>query len=1645
MARPTRSHVRLITAGFLSAAMAAALVACWSGTPADAQAAPLGADPAPFTSITVHTSPSYGGADATYTIGFTTPSDGVLGGFSMHAPDGTTLPSDASDYTITDGTTSYAVEQAAVGSSGSTENILVQTGHYLPASTTLTMTIDHVTNPAGCDCVLYLNADNGSGDVASPHYTILGGYPAAVLSDHPARYYRLGEAAGATIAKDLSDSDTDGTYQPAATLGTTGALPTDDDTAAATDGTGPVTTASDTGLPSGKSARTVEGWIRMPDGGTGNAVLVDYGTSSGAGQSVEIDVVGGGNQIDQNYDYGGVGWTTPYGLEDGQWHLIDWVDDGAGHDTVYVDGDSLGTKSDGGTNTNLAGDDGLRIGNGFDTHGAAEVDEVAIYPTALSEARVRAHLAASVQGPNPPTGLTAESGTNLVTASWTTSAVDATHAAPPSYHVRVTDDHGKVVADTTRSRGALCQDGSCTLALDTIPAGEYVVSVAGRDSQWQGPATSAATGTVSGATDEDRYAASVLADGPSVYYRLDEQSGATRVQDISGNEVDGHYASAGTLAQPGALPNDGDQAVHADGSGPALTANDAALPMARTARTVEGWVRLPEDGTGNAVIVDYGTSAGSGQTVEIGVVSHGNVINQNWDYGGLNWSTPYSLEDGQWHLVDWVDDGAGHDTVYLDGVSLGTKADTGTNTQPAGIRGLRIGDGFDTHGPADLDEVAIYPTALSATRVRAHLAASVQGPNAPTDLDVQGGVNRVSASWTASAVDPTHVAPTSYRMVVHGPDGVAADTTRSAGDLCAGSSCTLTVRSLAAGSYTVTVAGRYDDRQGPGTSGDVDVTGADDSSAYAHAVLRDGPSVYYRLDEPAGSAVAQDSAGDDDARYQSPAQLGVAAPASFQGDTAAATDGSGPIATASDLDLPGGSTARTVEGWVRLPDGGTGNAVIVDYGTSDGGGRTVELDVVADGNQIDQNWDYGGVGWTTPYNLEDGQWHLVDWVDDGAGYDTVYLDGVSLGTQGDSGTNTQLAGIRGLRIGEGFDTRGPAALDEVAIYPTALSGDQVARHYAVGTQTITTSHDQTITFTAPTGLAYGAAKTALDATASSGLPVTYASNTPEVCDVDTDGNVLVLAAGPCSITASQDGDTDYDAAPSVTRAFDIAQAPLTITASDESMTAGDTPPTPTASYDGFVNGDSADSLTTKPTCVSDLDQEKTSCSGATDSNYDIGYVDGTLTVNPAAKQDQTITFPNPPNVMYGGVEDLHATASSKLLVSYASDDHTVCTVDDQGHLTATGAGTCVVTASQAGDADYNAAPSVEQSVHVDRTALTISASDATMTAGGPLPTVTPTYSGFVAHETAASLTKQPTCVAVPTEKKTRCSGAEDPNYDIGYVDGTLTIRAKQAQTITIHNLPTLTYSRSRIAVQVTSTSGLRPALSAGPLARCSIGGSHTLLIHGAGRCRITATQAGNDDYSAATRTMTVTIRRVSLEVDAPNELLVSGLSATPTIAPTYDGFVRGDDVTALSHPARCSIVHVTVRKHHHKKRARVTRCRHLRSANYVAKYVDGHVGTASLDYAFYNASQVYWQSGKPTRLNLRVVHARHTPRARVEVEPNAGKSYGLPPGMHYVKRHHSISRLVGSPTSPGTYFVWLRAYSSKKAYLADQVIRIDVY
>ena len=223
---------------------------------------------------------------------------------------------------------------------------------------------------------------------------------------------------------------------------------------------------------------------------------------------------------------------------------------------------------------------------------------------------------------------------------------------------------------------------------------------------------------------------------------------------------------------------------------------------------------------------------------------------------------------------------------------------------------------------------------------------------------------------------------------------------------------------------------------------------------------------------------------------------------------------------------------------------------------------------------------------------------------------------------------------------------------------------------------------------------------------------------------------------------------------------------------------------------------------------------------------------------------QTITFPNPGTKVFGDPSfALGATASSGLPVSYSvvSGPATL----SGGTLTLTGAGTVVVRATQAGDASYVAAASVEQTFAVSPAAASVTLTDLAKiyTGAGQSATVTTNPAGLAVSVTYAGNTTPPTAAGSYTVSAT----VTDANYT-GSATGLLVI-SPAGQTLTLINPGNQTYGASPFSISASSSSGLPVALSvvSGP---ASLSGG-ALTLTGAGTVVLRASQAGNGNYAAA--------------------------------------------------------------------------------------------------------------------------------------------------------------------------------------------------
>ena len=454
---------------------------------------------------------------------------------------------------------------------------------------------------------------------------------------------------------------------------------------------------------------------------------------------------------------------------------------------------------------------------------------------------------------------------------------------------------------------------------------------------------------------------------------------------------------------------------------------------------------------------------------------------------------------------------------------------------------------------------------------------------------------------------------------------------------------------------------------------------------------------------------------------------------------------------------------------------------------------------------------------------------------------------------------------------------------------------------------VTPKANQTITFTNPGAQNFGTTPT-LSATSTSSLTVSFTSSTTGVCTITSGGALTFVTVGTCTINADQAGNGAFNAAPTVSRSFNVAAvvpgAPTIGTA-----TAGDTQASVTftapgsnggAAIAGYTATSSPGGLTgtgaNSPITVTGLTNgvAYTFTVTATNSAGTGSASSASNSVTPKAAQ--TITFTNPGTQNFGTTPTLSATSTSSLTVSFSSSTTGVCTITSGGALTFVTVGSCTINADQAGDTSYLTAPTVSRTFTVAAVvpgAPTIG----TATAGDTQATVSFTAPAFTGGATITGYT------VTSNPGGLTGTGANSPITATGLTNGvayTFTVTAtnsagtgsasgasnsvtpKASQTITFGNPGPRSMGTSP-TLTATATSGLTVAFSSTTPAVCTITGGGTLTFVTAGTCTIHADQAGNASFLAApqvAQSFSVVATSLSNPVGAGSGSLTASVAGT---------------------------------------------------------------------------------------------------------------------------------------------------------------------
>jgi len=318
-----------------------------------------------------------------------------------------------------------------------------------------------------------------------------------------------------------------------------------------------------------------------------------------------------------------------------------------------------------------------------------------------------------------------------------------------------------------------------------------------------------------------------------------------------------------------------------------------------------------------------------------------------------------------------------------------------------------------------------------------------------------------------------------------------------------------------------------------------------------------------------------------------------------------------------------------------------------------------------------------------------------------------------------------------------------ATFTKTGTWTAAAAGSYTATATGSGSYTGTSSYawsiakaNQTISFANPGTKTYGAAAFGLGATASSGLAVTYSVSGPASISGST---LTITGVGTVSVTAAQAGNSNWNAASSVTQTFTVNPLATTFTYGGG----------PSYSYDGSV----------KTVTLSVSPANATYTTGGTYSATNAGSYTATATATgnysgsnsygwSIAKISQSaLTLTAPSALTYGASATLSVSGGSGTgAVTYAITGQSaagVATLSGATLTAASGTGWVDVQATKAADTNYTVQASSVSRVNLSQVPVTFTFS------GGPMFTYDGTAKSvnFTANPTAATFTQTGTYTA----------------------------------------------------------------------------------------------------------------------------------------------------------------------------------------------------------------------------------------------------------------------------------------------------------
>lgn len=382
----------------------------------------------------------------------------------------------------------------------------------------------------------------------------------------------------------------------------------------------------------------------------------------------------------------------------------------------------------------------------------------------------------------------------------------------------------------------------------------------------------------------------------------------------------------------------------------------------------------------------------------------------------------------------------------------------------------------------------------------------------------------------------------------------------------------------------------------------------------------------------------------------------------------------------------------------------------------------------------------------------------------------------------------------------------------------------------------------------------------LEASATSGLPVTFQGNNENVATIN--GNtVTIVGLGEVTITASQPGDVSFNAAQPVMRTLTITKASQTITFGElESKTIIDDDfeiaATSSSGLDVSFHSTEESVATVQGNTITIVGIGETTITASQSGNDIYNAATPVARTLVVTKASQSITFGELSNKSVGDADfEISASSSSGLPVTFSSLNTFVATIS--GNLvTIVGPGTATIKAEQIGDATYAVADPVERTLIVkSNQSISFEALPSKTFGDAPFELSASATSGLAvtfkssSPEIAAVNGNTVTILHAGTVTITAVQEGDDLHNPGLSVDRTLVI-SKAAQQITFAPIAAKTIGDAAVQLSVSSTSSLPVTVSSSDPASAQIVGA-TINLLKAGSVTITATQVGSDDYLPA--------------------------------------------------------------------------------------------------------------------------------------------------------------------------------------------------